>query len=100
MSRILYSISAFAALLLSLSLANAGDLKSVRDAQILAAQKLKQDVDSAIDGSRKQSPIDAKFKLREMINRVKESTDLLATERQALVNRLQSRLSAVEESIR
>jgi hypothetical protein len=100
MSRILYSISAFAALLLSLSLANAGDLKTVRDAQSLAAQKLKQDVDNAIDGSRKQSPIDAKFKLREMINRVKESTDLLATERQALVNRLQSRLSAVEESIR
>jgi hypothetical protein len=101
MSRISLCLFAFVAMLgLTFTVASAGDLKKVRDAQTLAAQKLIQDVDNAIEASRKQAPIDAKYTLRRMISRINESDDLVAGERKAQLSRLQNRLTLVENAIR
>ncbi len=101
MSRIVFAVCTFAMLLsVTLTIASAGDLKQIQAAQKVAAQKLAHDVDDAIDRSRKQDPTDAKFTLRAMLTRVKDSPDLLEKERQPLVTRLQTRINVVEEAIR
>jgi hypothetical protein len=100
MSRILSCVSAFAAFLMLLSIASAGDLKQIRDAQRLAVEKLNQDVTSAIEASYKQAPTDAKFSLLRVMDRVKNSADIVDTEQKKLVSRLLNRLSTVEDSIR
>ena len=101
MTRILSAVFSFAAILgIALTAASAGDLKQIRDAQKVAAQKLISQVDAAIEHSRKQDPREAKFALQAMIRRVNDSTDLLEKERQPLVNRLRVRLGVVEDSIR
>ncbi len=100
MSRsILASLTTFA--LLAFSFAASGqDLKEAAARQKLAAEKLTALVNDAIDQSRKQDPVDAKFALREMLNRVRDSQDLLPTQRAALVQRLQGRLVTVEDAVR
>jgi hypothetical protein len=100
MLRILTCVSAFAAFLMLLSIASAGDLKQIRDAQRLAVEKLNQDVSNAIEASYKQAPTDAKFSLLRVMDRVKNSADIVDTEQKKLVSRLLNRLTAVEESIR
>ena len=100
MSRILSCVSAFAAFLMLLSIASAGDLKQIRDAQKLAVEKLNQDVSNAIEASYKQAPTDAKFSLLRVMDRVKNSADIVDTEQKKLVSRLLNRLTAVEDSIR
>lgn len=100
MSRLLACVSTFAAFLMLLGGVSGGDLKQIRDAQKLAAEKLNQDVNSVIEGSYKQAPTDARFSLLRVMDRVKSSQDLGEAEQKKLVSRLLTRLNAVDESIR
>lgn len=101
MTRVLLPICTFVAILgLSISIAAAGDLKQIRDAQKLAAEKLTAQVDSAVERSRKLDPADARFTLMDMLRKVKDSPDLLEKERSQLVTRLQLRLTIVEDALR
>ncbi len=101
MMRILLAVFTFTAFVgLSLATLSAGDLKQNAYAQKIAAQKLTQQVDDAIERSRKQDPTDAKFALQDMIRRVTDSNDLDAKERTAQVQRLQARLNGVQETAR
>jgi hypothetical protein len=101
MTRILLAVFTFAAFVgLSLATLSAGDLKQNIYAQKLAAQKLTQQVDDAIERSKKQDPTDAKFALNDMIRRVTDSNDLEIKERATQLQRLQARLNGVQEIAR
>jgi hypothetical protein len=79
--------------------ASAQDLKELAARDKIEIEKLTQRVNDAIDFSRKQDPIDARISLRSMVNQVKDSSvPLSASQRAALVSRLQTRIAAVEST--
>src|SRR5436190_15524634 len=80
--------------------ASGQDLKAAAARQKLAAQKIIDQVGDAIDFSRKQDPVDAKFSLQKMLRQVQASADLLDSERAPLVQRLQARIRIVDEAAR
>jgi hypothetical protein len=97
-----YVLSGLAALaLFTFSITAWGqDLKEVARLQKVAAQKITDQVGDAIDFSRKQDPAVAKFALLEMLRQVKDSQDLLESQRTPLVQKLQARIRTVEDSAR
>jgi len=100
MSRfVLPAFAAFA--LLAFSITSSGqDLKEIARLQKVAAQKITDQVGDAIDFSRKQDPTVAKFALQEMLRKVRDSQDLLESQRTPLVQKLQARIRTVEDSAR
>jgi hypothetical protein len=75
----------------------AQDLKDIAARDKIALEKLTQRVNDAVDFSRKQDPIDARLALRRMVNEVTDSSaPLSATQRAALISRLQSGIAAAE----
>jgi len=80
--------------------ADGQDLKAAAERQKIAAQKLIQNANDAIDASKKQDPSDAKRSLRNMLNRVEDSPDLLPSEKDTLVQRLQARIGVLDRAIR
>lgn len=89
---------------LCFSLASSGqDLKDQAARQKIAAEKLIGQVKAALDRSRKlekTDPTEAKFLLRDMMARVKDSTDLFVADRASLVQQLQIRLNQVDDAAR
>ena len=100
MSRILFTTFTLLAFLGFSLPASAQDLKEAAARQKLAAEKLVGQVNIAIDRSYKQDPIEAKFDLRELVRRVDNSQDLTENQRTTLLQRLQVRVRAVEETAR
>ncbi|MSQ95094.1 MAG: hypothetical protein EXR98_11140 [Gemmataceae bacterium] len=81
----------------------AQDLKDQRARQQIAADKLIGQVKETLDRSRKlekTDPVEAKFLLRDMIARVKDSTDLLIADRSSLTQYLQIRFNQVDDAAR
>jgi hypothetical protein len=100
MSRfVLPSFAAFVLLAYSIT-ASGQDLKEAARLQKVAAQKLTDQVGDAIDFSRKQDPTLAKFALQEMLRQVRDSQDLLESQRTPLVQKLQARIRTVDDSAR
>jgi hypothetical protein len=97
-----FVLPAFAAFtLLAFSITASGqDLKEAARLQKVAAQKITDQVGDAIDFSRKQDPTLAKFALQEMLRKVKDSQDLLESQRTPLVQKLQARIRTVDDSAR
>jgi hypothetical protein len=96
---VLPGITALALFAFSIT-ASGQDLKEVARLQKVAAQKITDQVGDAIDFSRKQDPAVAKFALQEMLRQVKDSQDLLESQRTPLVQKLQARIRTVEDSAR
>lgn len=99
MSRLILPVLAFVGILgVSFTVAEAGDLKQIRDAQKLAAQKLTQRANDAIERSRQMSLADARVTLNAMIREVQGSRDLPEADQKTLVRNLEFRLAAAEEA--
>lgn len=100
MSRLICTVFSAVAIVMFSVAASGQDLKDIAARQKIAAEKLTAQVTDAIEASRKQDPVDAKFALREMLNRVRDSQDLLPSQRAGLVQRIQGRLGVVEDAVR
>src|SRR5439155_14706084 len=100
MSRIFLPCLTIFALFAFTFAADGQDLKDRRALDKIEAQKLTAAVNDALDASRKQDPRDAKADLREVLNRVRDSSVLMPTERATLVQRLNARIGVLDNAIR
>jgi hypothetical protein len=100
MSRIFVAVLGITALLgVSLAASHAQDLEAIRARQKAALEKLSGEVNAAVEKAPKMPASDAKFLLETLVRQVKD-TDMLDTQRTALLAKLNSRLKQVNEADR
>jgi len=100
MSRII--LPAFTVLTFGFALFAHGDdaLDRIRAKQAAAVQKLQADVKSGIERSHKVEARDAQFLMQNLLREVKDSRDLQESERAALVQQIQARLTQLNNAAR
>src|SRR5688572_11158806 len=75
-------------------------LDRIRAKQAVALQKLQADVKAGIERSRALESRDATFLLQRLMQEVKDSRDVEESQRAALVQQLQGRLTQVNNAVR
>ncbi len=90
-------MAGLAALVVAIGVSSAGDLEAIRARRQIAVQKLQGQVKDAVERSRKLDTRDAGFLLENMLREVKDSRDLLESERAPLVSQLQIRMRDVNQ---